>query len=79
MTVFVGPNGVQTYRALAIKHGLALYAKTGLKPNSAYTPEAMLYAAGEITGKTFKRRQYAEAIAALDEWLAVNGTTGEEA
>ena len=76
--VFEGKAGVQTYRAITIKHGLKLYAKTGIKPGRAYTPTAMLRAAGEITGQTFKRGQYAQAIAALEAWIAINGTNGRD-
>jgi hypothetical protein len=38
----------------------------------------MLAAAGEITGQTFKRGQYAQAIAALEAWIAINGTNGRD-
>ena len=76
-TVFSGPQGVATYRAIVIKHGLKLYAKTGMQPNRAYTPTAMLRTAGQITGKAYKRGQYAQAIADLESWIAINGTAGE--
>jgi hypothetical protein len=76
--VFSGPAGVNTYRAIVVKHGLKLYAKTGMKPNRAYTPTAMLATAGQITGKTYKRGAYQEAIADLEAWIAVNGTSGKE-
>ena len=74
---FSGKAGVDTFRAIVIRSGLDLYARTGLKPNRAYTPSAMLRVAGEITGKTFKRGQYQQAIDALTEWIDANGTTGE--
>jgi hypothetical protein len=77
-TVFTGKAGVDTYRAIAIKHGLKLYADTGMKPNRFWTPMAMLKAAGDITGKTFKRGQYAQAIYSLEAWIIANGTTGED-
>lgn len=38
----------------------------------------MLKQAGDITGKTFKRGQYKEAIEALEAWLIVNGTNGHD-
>ena len=78
MTTFVGNSGVQTYRAIVIKSGLKLYAKTGMKPNRAYTPSNMMAVASEITGKKFKARDYAGAIAALETWIKENGTTGVE-
>lgn len=75
--VFSGPAGVATYRAITLKHGLMLYAKTGMKPNRAYTPTAMLRTAGQITGKTYKRGQFQEAIADLTAWLNVNASVGD--
>jgi hypothetical protein len=76
MVTFEGKQGVQTYRAIALKHGLALFVKTGMRPNSAWTPSAMLRTAGEITGRTYKRGRYQEAITDLESWIATNGTTG---
>lgn len=75
--VFEGPKGVATYRAIVLKHALKLYAKTGMKPNRAYTPTAMLRAAGQITGKVYRRGQYDLAIADLESWIAANGTNGK--
>ncbi len=76
--VFSGPAGVATYRAITIKHGLKLYMNCGIKPNRMWTPTAMLRVAGEITGKTYKRGQYALAIADLESWIVANGTNGSE-
>jgi hypothetical protein len=78
MLTFSGPKGVATYRAITLKHGLKLYAKHGIKPNSAWTPTAMLRTAGQITGKTYKRGQYEQAIADLEAWINANGTSGGE-
>ena len=78
MTItFSGPGGVATYRAIALKHGLKLYADTGMKPNRAWTPTAMLRTAGEITGQTYKRGQYRQAIRDLTVWINANGTIGD--
>jgi hypothetical protein len=76
MATFSGPAGVATYRAAALKSGLTLYAATGMRLNSAWTPTAMLRAAGEITGMRYRRGQYQQAAADLAMWLADNGTTG---
>lgn len=78
MTTFSGQAGVATYVAITLKHGIKLYRDTGIKPNRAWTPTAMLAKAGEITGQTFKRGQFTQAIDALDAWIAKNGTRGEE-
>ena len=61
---------VSTYQAIVIKSALKLYVRTGMKANRAYTPTAMLRTAGNITGSTYKRGQYAEAIAGLEAWIA---------
>ena len=71
---FEGKAGVDTYRAIALKHGLKLYKDTGIKPNRAWTATNMLAAAEGITGKTYKRGQFAEAIADLEVWIQTNGT-----
>lgn len=74
--VFTGPAGVATYRAIAIKHGLKMYLACGIKPNRMWTPTNMLRTAGQITGKVYKRGQYALAIADLEAWIVANGTSG---
>ena len=76
MTTFVGKRGVETFRAISLKAGLQLFSKTGMKPNRAWTPTAMLKAAGTITGKVYKRGQYDLAVTDLDAWIDSNGTTG---
>jgi hypothetical protein len=70
--VFDTPQAIQAYRAIVIANGLKLYAKTGMQPNRAYTPKAMMAAAAEITGKTFKARDYEGASAALKEFAGVS-------
>lgn len=67
-TGFIGPDAVAFYRATVIAGGLRLYAKTGMQPNRAYTPSAMMRVAAEITGKKFKARDYLGAADALKEW-----------
>ena len=69
MTSFVGAEQVGRYRAVVIKSGLKLYRDTGMRPNRAYTPTAMMRVASEITGKKFKARDYTGAIEALEAWL----------
>jgi len=67
--MFNTPEQIAVVRAMVIRSALKLYALTGIRANSEYTPANMLRAAAEITGKKFKRGQYTEAIAALDEWI----------
>ena len=78
MTMFVGKSGVDTYRAIALRSGLHLYMKTKMKPNRAWTITAMLRAAGQITGETYRRGDYIRAIRDLTAWLDANATTGVE-
>ena len=37
-----GPRGVKAYQMTVMASGLRLYARTGLRPNRAYTPSAMV-------------------------------------
>lgn len=76
-TTFTGEAGVTTFVALSLKSGIKLYAKTGIRPNRAWTPRAMMAKASEITGKKLKPRDYDGAVKALEEWVSNNGTTGE--
>jgi hypothetical protein len=77
MTTFTGQAGVNTFAAITLKSGLKLYAKTGMKPNALWTPKNMMAKATQITGQKFKARDYMGAVAALEAWIAANGTTGE--
>jgi hypothetical protein len=67
-TTFAGPDAVALFRATSLASGLRLYAKTGMKPNRAWTPSAMLHAAGAITGKRYKRGQHQQAADDLKVW-----------
>ncbi len=78
MTLFTGTRGVTTFQAIAIKHGLVLYAKTGMRPNRAWTITNMLRTAGHITGHTYKRSQIASAVADLERWIAEHGAAHGE-
>lgn len=67
-TVFSGKEAVDVFRATVIAGALELYAKTGMRANRAYTPKAMMQAAQEMTGETFKARDYAHAAVTLRQW-----------
>ncbi len=73
-TTFVGSD-VTIFQALALAQALKLYATTGMQINRAYTPTAMLRAASSFTGQRYKRGQYMEAAAGLQnlaEWMKQN-------
>ena len=57
---------IRAFQARTVARGLRLYAKTGLKPNRAYTPSAMLATARNLTGVNVKRGEYERAAQALD-------------
>lgn len=71
--IFEGERGVSTYVAIAVKSGLKLYAKHRIRPNAAWTPTAMMRKASEITGESFKPRDYLGAVHALEKWISING------
>ncbi len=47
---FSGPSAVAVFQMAVLASGLRLYAKTGMRPNRAYTPKAMLETAGALLG-----------------------------
>lgn len=63
--IFAGRDAVDLYRVTVLRSAIKLYAKTGIKATRLYTPTTMLRAAGGITGKTYRRGQFALAIADL--------------
>jgi len=72
---FAGPRGVALYRATVIKHALLFYDRTGMKVNKAYTPKNMMKAASEITGHTYKPREYLKAADDLGRWIIEQSQT----
>lgn len=55
--VFTGEKEVSRFVLVVLKGAIKLYINTGMRANSAFTPQNMLVKAGEITGKTYKRGQ----------------------
>jgi len=55
----------QSFQCLVLAAAIDLYASTGIKANSSYTPSNMLRTATSITGKKFKRGQFEAASEAL--------------
>lgn len=62
---FIGTEAVNVFAMAVIASSLRLYAETGMKPNRAYTPSAMMRAAEHHTGLKFKKRDYLGAADAL--------------
>lgn len=67
MVTFSGDTGVKVYTLTVLASGLRLYARTGMKPNRAWTPTAMIAKANELTGHVYRRGQYEAAAAACTE------------
>lgn len=62
-TMILGDN-IETYRLIALKSALQMYAKFRMQANRQLTPTHMLKLAGAATGNMYKRGQHAQA--ALD-------------
>lgn len=69
MQIFTGTEQTRCFAAIALKHAIRLYVRTGMKANRAYTPSAMLAAASRYTGKTYKRGQLQQAHDDLHAWI----------
>ena len=67
-TSFVGEDGVQLFRALAVRGALKLWQK-GIKANRNTTAKSLLASAGQITGGVYGQRAVAVAIGDLDRWI----------
>jgi ribosomal protein L33 len=59
----------QTFQIIVLRRAIKLYAETGMKANTAYTPKNMRLTAERLTGKKFKSRDFAGMQAALTELL----------
>lgn len=68
MIVFDGKDAVEFYTAVALKAGLKMWVRTGMKPNTAWTPTAMMRMGQRITGENLGR-DYVEMIKALEYWI----------
>lgn len=54
-TSFNGPEAVNLFACIAVKHALKLYIKTGMKANRDYTPANMKAFVTRHTGKDYAR------------------------
>ena len=68
VTAYVGPDATRLLHALSVKHALKAI-KHGMRLTRTATPKASLERAGKITGKVYKRGQYDQAIADVDQWI----------
>jgi len=70
-TMFVGPQAVDVFRAVMLKHALSLHVRTGgaLRITRTATPTMLLKNAGAYTGKTYKRGQHAQALEDLTAYI----------
>jgi hypothetical protein len=65
---FAGKDAVALYRAIALKAGLNLAAK-GMAVNRHMTRAKLLAAAGQLTGKRYKRGAYLTAAEDVQTWI----------
>jgi len=63
MTTFNTTDQIKAYQAIVIKQALLLYAHTGLKANSAYTPAASIRA--QASGWRFAKRSLSATVDAF--------------
>lgn len=66
---YVGPDAVNLMRAIMLKQGLNLYARTKMRMTSGVSPTDMLRAATGYTGKSYKRGDYAKAANDVRKWI----------
>lgn len=75
MSTFSGPNGINTYLAIALKTALSAYLRSGLIMNRKWKLGAMLRLAGEYTGECYKlsRAGAEQALHDIGEWIEAEG------
>ena len=65
-----GPDAVNLYRAITLKQGLLMYARTGMLLTRTATPTVLLRIAKEYTGKDYKGKdKYEKAAADVQVWI----------
>jgi hypothetical protein len=64
--ILISGDSTRIYQMMVIAAALRLYAKSGMKVNRNYTPNAMMRAATHLTGARFKPRQYLLAADVLE-------------
>ena len=71
VVILQGEDQVNLFRAVALKHGLSLYLKTGMKPNSNWTLKNMLTTITLYTGEVYNVSKKAghKALADLNKLL----------
>ena len=64
--ILISGDSTRVYQMMVVASALRLFAKSGLKVNRNYTPNAMMRAATHLTGKRFKAGDYVGAAEALE-------------
>ena len=73
--ILISGDSTRIYQMMVIAAALRLFAKSGLKVNRNYTPNAMMRAATHLTGQRFKARDYVGAADALE--IAAKGEAND--
>jgi hypothetical protein len=64
------PEGIAAFRALCVAQGLEMWAKHKMLTTRGAKPSFLMRLAAQITGYTFKPRDYLGAAAAIRAMLA---------
>lgn len=65
-----GPDAVNLYRAITLKQGLRMYARTGMLLTRTATPTVLLKIANEYTGKKYTGKdKYNQAADDVQVWI----------
>lgn len=67
-TIFTG-SAVHIMRAATVRSAIRMYIHSGMLITRGMTISKLMRAASDITDKKFKARDYAGAMAALDQWI----------
>lgn len=68
MTLFTG-RGIDVCQAAVLKGAIGLWASHKIKANRGFQIKAAMALASQITGKTFKSKDYVGAQRELGRWI----------
>jgi hypothetical protein len=67
-TSYIGHDATRLLHAKTVKHALRA-CKLGMRLTKTATPTRSFAMASKITGKSYKRGQYDQAIADVNQWI----------
>ena len=66
--VFATPDEIQYFQACVLKSGLKLL-RNGIKPNANWTLTNTVATIGGITGRSYKRSEWEQALTDISAWI----------